>query len=197
MHISANLAVSLDGKISIAGHPRERLGSQEDLRRMLVLRDKADAVLVGGNTYRAWPLPLMGRRKGKWLNVIVTASGNLPGLDRVSKDPRIQTLVLTNHGQLQLKSEVEILPSITPEKIIKCLAKRGVKKLLLECGGRLLTPFLQKGLVDDLFLTLCPWVVGAGDDLVTAANSGWHFAQQETYDGETFLRLHKANRRTK
>jgi len=197
MHISANLAVSLDGKISVAGHPRERLGSQKDLRRMFELRDQVDAILVGGNTYRAWPLPLVGRRKGKWLNVIVTGSGRLPGLDRLSKDSRIQTLVLTNQAQLQLKPEIERLPSISPEKIIKCLAKRGVKKLLLECGGRLLTPFLQKGLVDHLFLTLCPWVVGAGDDLVTGANSGWQFVQQETYDGETFLRLRKANRRTK
>lgn len=197
MHISANLAVSLDGKISIAGHPRERLGSQDDLRRMLRLRDAADAVLVGGNTYRAWPLPLVGHRKGKWLNVIVTGSGNLPGLDRVGKDPRVEVLVLTNKTHVQIKAEAEILPALTPETMIKSLASRGVKRLLLECGGRLLTPFLQKGLVDDLFLTLCPWIVGSGDDLVTAANSGWHFAQQETYNGETFLRLRKANRRIK
>jgi riboflavin biosynthesis pyrimidine reductase len=50
---------------------------------------------------------------------------------------------------------------------VRQLAARGLTRLLCEGGPRLLTAFLQAGLVDELCLTLSPLLVGGAPGLVT------------------------------
>jgi riboflavin biosynthesis pyrimidine reductase len=63
----------------------------------------------------------------------------------------------------------------TPEEILDVLRERGVERLLIEGGGGLLGPFLAKGRVDRLHLTLCPQVLGGDQGL--AGPMRWTFAQ--------------------
>ena len=97
VRVTANLAVSLDGRIAPADGVRGSLGSRLDLDRMHLHRREADAIVVGGNTFRTWPLPYvaepaaLARLRGggevvddtpadrAWWNVIVTRTGPLPG----------------------------------------------------------------------------------------------------------------------
>ncbi|MFH1463793.1 MAG: dihydrofolate reductase family protein [Pseudomonadota bacterium] len=48
MEVFSNSAISLDGRLGTASYDHLRLGSEEDLRRMDLLRARADAVLGAG-----------------------------------------------------------------------------------------------------------------------------------------------------
>ena len=63
MRIFSNTAISLDGRINTREGVFTTLGSDFDLRRMSELRYQADAVLVGGATFRNWPHPALPEPK--------------------------------------------------------------------------------------------------------------------------------------
>lgn len=177
MRVISNTAIALDGRIATAQYDHVALGTPLDRAYMSVLRARSDAVLVGGRTFRNWPLPLVpdaaalqlveehnfpdgeappieGRR---WFNAIVTRTGELPMHGRFWSDPRVMPLVYSP-GTLLVPGAV---PGVSePAAIAADLARRGVQQLLLECGGNLLSQWLAAGLVDDVYFTLCPLVLG-------------------------------------
>lgn len=191
MHVSANVAASLDGRLAPADGARASLGSRHDLDRMHLHRLDADAVLVGGATFRTWTLPYVADdapiaraqasgvtaprevpRGRTWWNVVLTRGGPLPiGSRRFWDDPRVRPLVLSTRPLDLPRGENLVRPAWSPAEVIGALAQRGIERLLVEGGGGLLGPFLAEGLVDRLHLTLCPWVLGG--DMGLAGASRW------------------------
>ncbi len=169
IHVVSNTAVSLDGRIATAQYDHFALGTRLDRAYMSVLRARADAVLVGGRTFRNWPLPLVpeasalaelraatffdvdtpaldGRR---WINAIVTRTGQLPESPRFWSDPRVEPVVYSSAGG-----------ATDPASVAADLERRGVRTLLLECGGDLLSQWLAAGLVAEVYVTVCPILLG-------------------------------------
>ena len=177
----ANVAVTLDGRIAPSGGARVALGTAMDRARMHRLRREADAILVGGATFRAWRLPLVAEpgmmallaespegvdASRRWLNVILTRGGELPGDARFWDDPRVDPLVLACAAGAQPRGERVVRAAWAPAAVVAELATRGVRTLLLEGGAGVLGPFLAAGVVDELFVTLCPRLLGAGLSVV-------------------------------
>lgn len=165
MKIISNTAISLDGKIATAREPMPFLGSSADQKRLLEIRDLADAVLVGGNTFRQWPQARLSWSESRepLLNVILTRRGDIPLSREFMDEPRIEPLVLSSDKKFAKSSPVETLlcaDEITPEWIVAELEKREVSTLLLEGGGDILYQFLAAGLVDEMYVTLCPLLIG-------------------------------------
>src|SRR4051812_25386583 len=90
MKVVSNTAVSLDGRINTREGRFVLMGSARDHARMSRLRADADAVLVGGATFRNWPhaaLPddtdegaaafASGSKSPRW-NVVVSRSPHVP-----------------------------------------------------------------------------------------------------------------------
>lgn len=194
MRVVSNTAVALDGRIGTVEAGHAAFGTTTDRDYMSVLRARADAVLVGGRTFRSWPIPLVpdpaafvrlrdrdfpdaeappltGRR---WWNVIVTRSGQLPTHDRFWRDPRVRPLVFAPEP-LVLPGEV-VVGDTSPRAILANLAARGVEHVLLECGGDLLYPFLEADLVDEVNVTLCPLVLGGRGAPTLADGPGFSYA---------------------
>ncbi len=169
LRVLSNTALSLDGRIATAQYDHFALGTKLDRAYMSVLRARAEAVLVGGRTFRNWPLPLVpdaaaleelrdtaffdaeapaieGRR---WINAVVTRSGELPESPRFWTDPRVEPVVYASGSG-----------PTDPASIAADLERRGVRTLLLECGGDLLSQWLAAGLVDEVYLTICPLLLG-------------------------------------
>lgn len=165
MKIITNTAISLDGKIATAHEPMIFMGSSADKKRLLEIRDLADAVLVGGNTFRHWPNARLSWSESRepLLNVILTRSGEIPLPDEFIGEPRIEALVLTSNKKFAKSCPVEALfcaAEITPEWIVAELEKREVATLLLEGGGDIISQFLAADLIDEMYVTLCPTLVG-------------------------------------
>ncbi len=177
MRVFSNTAMSVDGKIGTARTAPASFGSPEDKRMMSVLRAQADAVLVGGQTFRVWPLPMVELpehlphprvRERPILNAVLTARGLLDARSRPDAwpDPRADLLVLGG-GEIDVKAHQERFSAevvTTPEPdvgwALDQLAARGCRNVLIEGGGDLIFRCLEADRLDELVLTVCPLVIG-------------------------------------
>lgn len=164
MKIITNTAVSLDGKINTDEGRALSLGSDEDLRFMLELRDTADAVLVGGRTFRHWMGLALKRPKFLW-RVVVSRTLDFQIPERVfSDDQGVHFLFISpSSPPAGFPAEVVTLNPVTPQSIIAELKRRGVQTLLIEAGGELIAQFLDADLIDEMHVTLCPKLIGGMD----------------------------------
>jgi 2,5-diamino-6-(ribosylamino)-4(3H)-pyrimidinone 5'-phosphate reductase len=169
--VVTNTAVSLDGRINTRERRFTFFGSARDHARMSRLRAGADAVLVGGATFRNWPHPSLpdeaDRIAGatpKW-NVVVTGSLDVPLEPSFLAERAIRPLFVTRADAVpdNFAAEVEAWPGAGNPPIawiVERLAARGIERLLVEAGGDLLFQFLAADAVDEMHVTLCPIVVG-------------------------------------
>jgi len=209
MKVVSNTAISLDGRINTRERRFAFFGSERDHARMSRLRADADAVLVGGATFRNWPHAALpdaadrGRLRGRPWNVVVSRSLDLPLDAAFFAEPAIRPLLLTRAASLAGRTlpagaeadgwsgSGEDLPVAW---LLEQLARRGVEHVLVEAGGDLLFQFIAADAIDEMYLTLCPLIVG-GDAPSLADGAGFDFADlrrlrlvaAEPVDDEVFL----------
>lgn len=186
MKVVSNTAISLDGRINTRERRFAFFGTERDHARMSGLRAEADAVLVGGTTFRNWPhpsLPDVGDRaqlRGPPWNVVVTRTLDVPLTPQFLGEAAIRPLFLTRAAALRddFPAEAEGWSGEGSPPVawmLEQLARRGVERLLVEAGGDLLFQFLAADAIDEMHLTLCPFVVGGpAPSLVEGA--GFDFA---------------------
>ena len=171
MRVVSNTAISLDGRINTRERRFTFFGSPRDHARMSRLRADADAVLVGGATFRNWPHPSLPDegdrvqlRTRPW-NVVVTRTLDVPLRPEFLAEAAIRPLFLTRAGSVPagFPADVDAWPGdgdLPVSWIVEQLARRGVERLLVEAGGDLLFQFLAADAIDEMHVTLCPLVVG-------------------------------------
>lgn len=172
MKIITNTAMSLDGHINIKAKGRQfPLGSEHDRKLMSVLRSRCDAILIGGETFRRWPIPSLPNQKylGNsvserpiW-NVIVSNQMKFKFSERYCKERKIKPIFLTSNQRKFDKFPFPVIVSrelVKPKWIVGQLAKLGIKNLLIEAGGNLIYQFIRANLVDEMYVTLCPKIIG-------------------------------------
>jgi riboflavin biosynthesis pyrimidine reductase len=173
--VFSNTAVSLDGRINTRGGGFPVLGTARDHARMSRLRSQADAVLVGGATFRNWPHPALpdaadrappGPQSGDnrpW-TVVVSRTLNLPVTPAFLAEPGFRPLFLTRRAAIPpgFAAEVEGYDGehLPVPWMLERLRERGVERLLVEAGGDLLFQFLAADALDEMNVTLCPLVIG-------------------------------------
>ena len=153
---------------------------------MNVLRGHFDAVLTGGSTARQHPYYLgvpshcekLRKKRGlraQPLSIILTRRGNLdPAAPLFTDPPRPPLIITSKQGARSLSPKIKGAANIETsaggvQDFLKLLfTKYGVNTLLVEGGARTNYEFLQAGLVDQLFLTLAPRLVGSAFDLTMA-----------------------------
>jgi riboflavin biosynthesis pyrimidine reductase len=209
----ANFVATLDGIVAIPPMPRSNEfiagGSDADRFLMGLLRAHADAVLIGSGVLRASPRSTwraeaifpaaadayaeLRRNLGIPPNpeiAVVTGSGVIDPAHPVFE---AQSIVLTSDaGAERLQGELpettsvvvlgqaEVIPSAA---IVGALRERAHRRVLCEAGPHTFGGLLQDGVVDELFLTTSPLLVGEagpssryslveGADLTPAATHG-------------------------
>jgi len=180
--VFVNMAMTVDGKITSAGREYPRFTSEHDRKNMDRLRARADAVLIGAGTLRADDPKLhvrddemrryrrsLGKPDGL-TKIIVSASAGLPpdsrffddvdGGDRIvattDRAPRDVVEALERRVEVwRLGAETVDLP-----RVLARLKSRGVDSLLVEGGGELNWAFVRDDLLDELFVTIAPALLG-------------------------------------
>lgn len=171
MKVFSNTAVSLDGRINTRGGGFPVLGTARDHARMSRLRSQADAVLVGGATFRNWPHPALpdaadraslGARR-PW-TVVVSRTLNVPVTPAFLAEPGFRPLFLTRRAAIPAGFAAEVEgydgEDLPVPWMLERLRERGVERLLVEAGGDLLFQFLAADAIDEMNVTLCPLVIG-------------------------------------
>ncbi|MBI5146159.1 MAG: 2,5-diamino-6-(ribosylamino)-4(3H)-pyrimidinone 5'-phosphate reductase [Thaumarchaeota archaeon] len=184
-HVILSAAASLDGKIATKNKD-SALSSGQDKIRFHKLRAKVDAILVGINTVKIDdPLLTVRHAKGKNpIRVILDSSGRISPKSKIIKTchtiPTIMVVSkkapkknLARLGKYPLKVIISGQSKIDTKKLLRILQKQNIKSILLEGGGTLNWEFIHKGLVDELIVTITPYVIGGKDATTLVEGDGF------------------------
>jgi riboflavin-specific deaminase-like protein len=197
--VRLNMVASIDGATAMQGRSGG-LSGPADKQLFSLLRTLADAVLVGAGTVRTErygpaPLPV----------AIVTRSCRLDWDARLFTAATVRPIVLTaasapadRRARAAEVADVVIAgdDEVDVRRALDALGGRGLRHVLCEGGPTLNDDLAAAGVVDELCLTLAPWLVG-GD--VKRVLAGTELPGAERYDlrslcedeGFLFLRYRK------
>ncbi len=174
-------AVSLDGYLDDLSNERLILSNKEDFDKVDVIRAECDAIFVGAETIRKDNPKLLVRsekRKKQRLEkgfsespikVTITSSGNLSSEYNFFKMGNVNRIVFCNKNKTKnlkkkLSDVAEIVecPSFATnlQFMLDYLYQKGIRKLLIEGGSRIITSFIENNLVDELQVSIAPFFVG-------------------------------------
>jgi riboflavin biosynthesis pyrimidine reductase len=183
-YVACNFISTLDGRATVGGST-EPLGFETDARVLMRMRTFADAVMIGAGTMRVerydrmLPVPrLRGYREQIGLpedplTVIVSQTMDLPWDAGLFTDGHGQVIVATasSASPPQTETEVELLRyegAVDFKSLFALLhGERGIEAVSCEGGPTVLRMLIAAGLVDDLFLTHNPVLVGEGERSLT------------------------------
>ena len=170
-YVILSAAISIDGKIATRTG-RSNLSSKKDLIRVHNLRKSVDAILIGKNTVNIDNPSLTVRHvKGKNpIRVILDPSGSLSPRSKVIRTAKkIPTILVVSENasrnveKLVAKGTQVIKcgkKKINIKKLLQILGKRGIKRILVEGGGTTNWYFFKEKLVDEIIITVTPYVLG-------------------------------------
>jgi riboflavin-specific deaminase-like protein len=183
-YLGLNMVASLDGKATLDWRTRG-LSSEVDRRLFHHLRTQADAVMVGAGTAREERYGRMTKNdelRQKRTNeglvpdalaVLVSGRLDLPPDLPLLNDPDQRVVIATGSEEelpgLQGDVEYARVGDDLPRLLAYLHEKHAVRSVLCE-GGPTLNSFLfAANLVDELFLSLSPKIVGGGAALTIVA----------------------------
>jgi len=181
--IAANFAISADAKIATAGRIVHQFGSRRDQDNLHALRARADAILCAARTIEHDNATLgpggarfirLRQRLGLagWpLRVVVSGAASISPDARIFKE-KISPIVLLVSGAAPAGRIERLRPLVDdifvsgkksvdwPLALDWLYRKWHVRNLLCEGGSLLNSALLSANLIDQLHLTICPFVFG-------------------------------------
>lgn len=147
--VTVKIAMSLDGRICDNWGDAKWISS-EKARRFTgsVLRERADAIMVGAETVRRDNPSLLshGKRNDDLVRVVVSKSGKLPKNARIFTDGAPNRTLVFDDAR----------------KALEELGRMGITSVLCEGGMGLAVSLARQGLVDEWLTVLAPKVIGSG-----------------------------------
>lgn len=200
-----NLAMTADGKIATANRAITTFGSDEDSNQFYRLRASADAIMSGARTVDTLPITLgnggerfrkLRRKNGLGdhaLRIIVSGSASIDPQAEIFKHRFAPIILLTS--QRAAKARIKKLTPLVDdlgqfgEKELDIVAalqwlqqKWHVNRLLCEGGAALNDLLFRADVVDELNITICPYIFGGR----TAPTISEGFGLQKLSDARRF-----------
>lgn len=182
IHTSLILAMSADGKIADESHSAARFSSEADLAHLEERVAAVDGVLFGGGTLRAYGTTLsvrdadllaQRRQRGQAqqpVQMVWSPSGNLDPNFRFFRQSVPKGLVTTEDGAKpwegrQAFDKIWVVPEDQTKPwdwrwILEQFQQAGLQTIALLGGGTLSAELFRCSLVDEVYLTVCPIVLG-------------------------------------
>jgi len=190
-----NVATTVDGKLAPENRKFVPFGSKRDLDLLYELRARADAVLMGARTvdsapghYGPGPAKYRRMRLKRGLpefnlRVIVSGRGTLNPRSDIFRYRFSPIIVLTsglasvrNLQRLrEVADDVEIFgdKELDFDAAFRLLEKKWrVKTILCEGGGELNMALIRQNLIDEIYVTICPFIFGGRGAPTLADGSG-------------------------
>jgi riboflavin biosynthesis pyrimidine reductase len=178
--VRANMVMTVDGAGAFHGRTKA-VTDPADQILLRHLRGHADAVMVGAATVQAeryGPVTLSPeiraqREKAGYAAapplVVVTAHATLSAALRIFAPEGPRTIVATldssakQAAELREVAEVIVVgdDEIVPARVVAALRERGLQRILCEGGPFLLSRLIEDDLIDDMCLTVSPYLAGS------------------------------------
>ena len=187
--------MTADGKLAPANRHFVAFGSKRDQELLLELRTRADAVMAGARTVDLSPVTLSaggekyrrlrraGGRAEENLRVIVSGSGTIDPKAKIFRR-RFSPIIILTTARIRparltalraLADAVEIFGDEELDFRAACrwlYQQWQVRSLLCEGGGELNAGLLRAGVVDEIYLTICPVIFGGSNAPTLADGEG-------------------------
>ena len=186
-YVLLSAAMSIDGKIaSRTGDPE--LSDEQDWKEVHKIRAKMDAIMVGKETILKDNPKLhikFHEHKG-YYRIVLDSRLTIP-LDSnvIIFQPEIYPTIICTTERVPIKrtrlyeaSNVRIIQSGAKKrvdliKLMPLLYKLGIHSILLEGGGTLNWSFIKNDLIDEIRLTIAPWIIGGKDAVSLVEGEGF------------------------
>jgi diaminohydroxyphosphoribosylaminopyrimidine deaminase/5-amino-6-(5-phosphoribosylamino)uracil reductase len=180
--VIAKVAQSLDGRMAVSTGDSKWISGDEALKFAHKLRAQVDAILVGKNTVLKDNPELTVRLvKGKNpLRIVLDTKAELSPEFKVFEVAEDKKTVLVCSDEVPeerlmtfMKKGVTIwkVPLKKGRIDLRALMEKahleGITSLLVEGGGKVHGAFLEEGLIDEVFVVICPLIIGDSEGIFT------------------------------
>jgi len=176
--VTVKAAMTLDGKIATESFDSKWITSVKSRKVVHELRSKYDAVLVGFNTALKDDPTLTSHGKGKNpVRVVIDLNLKLPKNLKVFNDDA-PTVVVCGSNCKPPKSKVvyAVVDAKAARKDFKIIIKKlndlGLKTILIEGGGEIISSALFSKAVDDVYLFIAPKIIGGKNAVPVVGGKG-------------------------
>ncbi|MFD1703122.1 RibD family protein [Methylopila henanensis] len=169
--VIGQIGQSLDGRVATVTGASRYINGDVALDHLHRLRALVDAVVVGVGTVCADDCQLTVRRVAGSApaRVVIDPKGRIPNNARVLDDDGQRRIVIRGEGAAHCGVagvETVHLPSrdgrIAPADVVAALARRGLRRVLVEGGADTVSAFVAAGRIDRLHVMVAPLLVGSG-----------------------------------
>ncbi|WP_291765470.1 dihydrofolate reductase family protein [Caldivirga sp. UBA161] len=172
-YVIAIASITMDGKIA---NPfiRNRFTCRYDLERLFKARDEVDATIVGAQTVMDVDGTYTPKTGKQILRVLIDGAFRVPLESKFLSSPAPALVAVTERAprakiELARKAGIEVMEfnkQVDVEVLLSKLADRGIKKVLVEGGGVVFWQFFARNLIDEVRLTIAPFMMGKGTSLI-------------------------------
>lgn len=213
---TAILAMSADGKISDVNRSSQLFGSDTDLAHLERQVSLVDGVIVGAGTLRAGGSAMRVRnpqlieereRRGQPpqpIQMICSVFGKIDPELLFFRQEIPRWLVTTQKGAKYWQKQPgfdRVVVAQTPQETVDLpsafekLANEGIRSLAVLGGGSFIGALFLEGLIDEMWLTVCPRIIGGvkapspvdGEGFSLEYAPRLELLESKTIDGEVFL----------
>jgi 2,5-diamino-6-(ribosylamino)-4(3H)-pyrimidinone 5'-phosphate reductase len=186
-YIILSAAMTIDGKIASKTGDSE-LSDESDWKEIHKLRAQMDAIIVGkGTILKDNPkLHIKSIKHRGYYRIVVDSYLSIPiNSNVITYKPEIYPTIICTTENVNLervkqfeKETVKIIKSGSQERVdivmlMPLLYQEGIHKILLEGGGNLNWSFINENLVDELRITIAPWIVGGENAISLVEGEGF------------------------
>lgn len=168
--VLAQVGQSLDGRVATPSGDARDISGPDGLAHLHRCRALVDAVIVGIGTVQN-DNPRLSVREVKGpspTRVVIDCRGELTGNEGLFHDGGAPVAVIQGHDAPEAMHGADVIrlmrgpAGLDPHHILEHLAKRGLKRILVEGGARTIARFIDANLVDRLHVAISPLIIGSG-----------------------------------
>jgi diaminohydroxyphosphoribosylaminopyrimidine deaminase/5-amino-6-(5-phosphoribosylamino)uracil reductase len=172
-YITVKAAVSMDGKIALSNGTSKWITGETARRYAHLLRYRNDAVLVGANTV-IWDDPeltcrIEGLEEFSPTRIVLDSELKISKMSKLVRDNKAKTIIYTRKDRPDecdsdnldiTKIALDSKGKLRMRDILNDISERGLNRLLVEGGGKVITSLLIAGLVDEIHVIKSPRIFG-------------------------------------
>lgn len=183
-YVTLSWAQSLDGSLTLKQGKSSPISCPDSMRMTHQLRTRHDGILVGIGTVLADNPSLtarigLGKDCDQPRPIVLDSRLRISAESRLfshSLRPIVATTLCSDHNKLN--ADVISLPAtadgeVALEPLLDQLGNMGVRSVMVEGGGRVITSFLSAQIVNQVIITIAPVFVGGYDAVQSLDQTGW------------------------